>query len=228
MDTETGRHGDAGKKKDERAVVLLSPRRRVHASPCLVTVSLLHFAFYLFPFAFIEVLVSELNEEWAQVLAEAERRARTAGRGDLVEYLRLRASNDKARSTGLEWLFETFTVLAGEANRAGADVQILKKEGHRFELGSATMVGRLLTLKSGVRQLMVEAGWPRAPGDGFVPGNGLASGQIKHFGIKSANEELLLVRSPKGAPQWLVIDRQGARTPLLEARLRQHLKKFLG
>ena len=172
--------------------------------------------------------MSELDEEWAQVLAEAERRARTAGRGDLVEYLRLRASNDQARSTGLEWLFETFTTLAGEANRAGAGVQILKKEGHRFEIGSATMVGKLLTLKSGVRQLMIEAGWPRAPRDGFVRGNGLASGQIRHFGIKSANEELLLVRSPKGTPQWLAIDKHGARSQLLEARVRQHIKNFLG
>jgi hypothetical protein len=172
--------------------------------------------------------MSELDEEWAQVLAEAERRARTAGRGDLVEYLRLRASNDQARSTGLEWLFETFTTLAGEANRAGAGVQILKKEGHRFEIGSATMVGKLLTLKSGVRQLMIEAGWPRAPRDGFVPGNGLASGQIRHFGIKSANEELLLVRSQKGTPQWLAIDKHGTCSQLLEARVRQHIKQFLG
>jgi hypothetical protein len=171
--------------------------------------------------------MSELDEEWAQVLAEAERRARTAGRGDLVEYLRLRASNDRARSTGIEWLFETFTLLAGEANRTGAGVQIIKKEGHRFEIGRATMVGRLLTLKSGVRQLMVEAGWPRAPRDGFVPGNGLAAGQIRHFGIKSANEELLLVRSPKGAPQWLVLEREGTRAHLLEFRIRQHLRKFL-
>ena len=171
--------------------------------------------------------MSELDEEWAQVLAEAERRARVAGRGELVEYLRLRASNDHARKTGIEWLFETFTLLAGEANRAGASVQILKKEGHRFEIGSATMVGKLLTLKLGVRQLMVEAGWPRAPRDGFVPGNGLASGQIRHFGIKSANEELLLVRSQKGAPQWLVFEKTGERQQLLEARIRRHIKKFL-
>ncbi|MDT4898930.1 MAG: hypothetical protein QOH25_4007 [Acidobacteriota bacterium] len=172
--------------------------------------------------------MSELDEEWAQVLAEAERRARSAGRSDLVEYLRLRASNDRARKTGIEWLFETFTLLAGEANRAGASVQIIKKEGHRFEVGGATMVGVLLTLKSGVRQLMIEAGWPRAPRDGFVPGNGLASGQIRHFGIKSANEELLLVRPPKGAPQWLVLEKTGKRNQLLEARIRQHIRKFLG
>jgi hypothetical protein len=172
--------------------------------------------------------MSELDEEWAQVLAEAERRAQSAGRGDLVDYLRLRASNDKARATGIEWLFETFTLLAGEANRNGAGVQILRKEGHRFEIGSATMVGVLLTLKSGVRQLMIEAGWPRAPRDGFVPGNGLAAGQIRHFGIKQANEELLLIRSPQGTPQWLAFEKTGARAQFLETRIRQHIKKFLG
>ncbi|HKR00120.1 MAG TPA: hypothetical protein VJT09_05575 [Pyrinomonadaceae bacterium] len=172
--------------------------------------------------------MSELDEEWAQVLAEAERRARAQGRGELVEYLRLRASNDQARTTGVEWLLETFTILAGEANRAGAGVQILKKEGHRFEVGNATMVGKLLTLKSGVRQLMIEAGWPRAPRDGFVPGNGLAGGRIRHFGIKSANEELLLVRSHGGAPEWHVLEREGGRAQLLEARIRHHLRKFLG
>ena len=172
--------------------------------------------------------MSELDEEWAQVLAEAERRARAAGRGDLVEYLRLRASNDKARSIGIDWLFETFMLFAGEANRAGAGVEIIKKEGHRFEVGRATMVGGLLTLKSGVRQLMIEAGWPRAPRDGFVPGNGLAAGQVRHFGIKSANEELLLIRSQTGTPQWIVIDRNGARSQLLEARVRQHIKRFIG
>src|SRR5688500_18535815 len=155
------------------------------------------FPIHHLPFTNSTIHMSELDEEWRQVLAEAERRARSAGRGDLIEYLRLRASNDNARSTGVDWLFETFTALAGEANRGGAGVQLIRKDGHRFEIGNATMVGKLLTLKSGVRQLMIEAGWPRAPRDGFVPGNGLACGQIRHFGIKSANEELILVRSPK-------------------------------
>ena len=171
--------------------------------------------------------MSELDEEWGQVLAEAERRARAAGRSDLLDYLRLRASNDRARTTGVEWLFATFTQLAGEANRTGAGVQLTKKEGHRFEVGSATMVGGLLTFKAGVRQLMIEAGWPRAPRDGIVPGNGLACAHIRHFGIRSANEELLLIRSREGTPEWHVLERMGRRPQLLEARLRHHFKRFL-
>ena len=67
------------------------------------------------------------------------------------------------------------------------------------------MVGRLLTLSSGVRQLHIEAGWPRVPRDGVVRGGGLARANIRHFGIKDANESLLLVTS-KGVPRWVSLD----------------------
>ncbi len=173
--------------------------------------------------------MSELDDDWAEVLAEAERRARAQGRGDLVEYLRLRASNDQARATGVGWLFETFTLLAGEANRAGAGVQISRQGGHRFEVGSATMVGTLLTLKSGVRQLMIEAGWPRAPRDGLVLGGGLASATVGHFGNARAGEELLLL-PPQGDadPRWFVVEKTGARTEFQTERLRRHVARLLG
>ena len=172
--------------------------------------------------------MSELDEAWELALAEAERRARAAGRGDVAEYLRLRASNDLARSAGVDWLLNTFTVLAGEANRAGASVQLARADAHRFAVGQATMVGTLLTLRAGVRQLSIEAGWPRAPRDGFVRGGGLACGNIKHFGLRGADEELLLVRRGSDAPHWLVLEKTGERSTLEEARMRRHLEKFLG
>jgi hypothetical protein len=172
--------------------------------------------------------LSELDEQWANVLAEAERRARAAGRADLAEYLTLRAANDLARSTGIEWLCETFQTLAGVANRAGSSIQIARTDAHRFQVGNATMVGRLLTLSMGVRKLRIEAGWPRAPRDGFVRGGGLASARVSHFGQRGADEELLLVRAPEGAPQWLVLEKTGERTTLTEDRVRRHLSRFLG
>ncbi|MGB9180666.1 MAG: hypothetical protein WCB68_15655 [Pyrinomonadaceae bacterium] len=173
--------------------------------------------------------MSELDEAWALALAEAERRARATGRGDVAEYLALRASNDQARTTATQWLFATFTALAGEANRAGASVSITKEDAHRFRVGHATMVGTLLTFRSGVRALLIEAGWPRTPRDGFVRGGGLACANIKHLGMRAADEELLLVRSPQtGAPQWTALEKTGARTELLEARIRRHLTRFLG
>jgi hypothetical protein len=172
--------------------------------------------------------VSELDEQWALAMAEAERRARAAGRADLADYLTLRAANDLARSTGIEWLFETFQTLAGVANRSGSSIRLAQADAHRFEVGNAMMVGRLLTLSLGVRKLTVEAGWPRVPRDGFVRGGGLASAHVRHFGQRAADEELLLVRDPEAAPRWLVLEKTGERTTLSEDRVRRHLNRFLG
>lgn len=171
--------------------------------------------------------MSELDEAWALALAEAERRARATGRGDVAEYLRLRASNDLARSAGIDWLLSSFTVMAGEANRHGAGVQLTRTDAHRFRVGSATMVGTLLTFRAGVRQLLIEAGWPRTPRDGFVRGGGLVCAHIKHFGLRGADEALLLVRKGSDAPQWVVLEQTGARSQLIETRMRRHLEKFL-
>src|SRR5918911_1267859 len=152
--------------------------------------------------------MSELEEEWARQLAEAEMRARAAGRGDIAAYLSLRASNDLARKAAVDWLFATFTDFAATANRAGSSVQLTHTDAHRFRVGQTTMIGRLLTFRQGVRALMIEAGWPRAPVDGFMRGGGLASGRIRNFGMAAADEELLLVRSqPADAPQWFVLDK---------------------
>ena len=173
--------------------------------------------------------MSELEEEWARALAEAENRARVAGRGDIAEYLSLRASNDLARKAATDWLFNTFTDFAGESNRTGASVQLTRTDAHRFRVGQATMVGTLLTFRQGVRALMIEVGWPRAPTDGFIRGGGLAGGRIRHFGIPAADEELLLVRSqPQNAPQWFVLEKTGARSQFLEERARHHVARFLG
>ncbi len=172
--------------------------------------------------------MSELDEQWAIAMAEAERRASASGREDVAEYLSLRNANDLARSTAIEWLLATFQTLAGEANRAGASIQITQVDAHRFATGSATMVGSLLALHLGVRQLLVEAGWPRRPQDGFVRGGGLASAQIRHLGRRAADEELLLVRTSDGTPVWFILEKTEERTSLSEARVRHHIALFLG
>lgn len=146
--------------------------------------------------------MSELDEAWAAALSEAERRARLAGRNEVADYLVLKNSNDLLRKAGVDWLFAEFTTLAANANRAGASIQISNQEGHRFRTGTSTMVGHLLTLSSGIRTLYVEAGWPRTPRDGIVRGGGLAAANIRHLGIRKANEELLLAKSNTGGPAW--------------------------
>lgn len=171
--------------------------------------------------------MSELDEAWALALAEAERRARASGRSDVADYIALRATNDHARTTAIEWLGATFSMHAGAANRAGASVTITRTDVHRFRVGNSTMVGPLLTFRQGVRALMIEAGWPRTPRDGFIRGGGLACAQIKHFGLRAADEELMLMREQNNAPQWFILEKTGTRTPLLEARIHQHLAHFL-
>jgi len=155
---------------------------------------------------------------------EAERHARLAGRKDIAEYLSLRNSNDLLRKAGVDWLIAEFTLLAGNANREGASIQIATHEGHRFRTGNSTMVGHQLTLTNGVRTLYVEAGWPRTPRDGFVRGGGLACASIRHLGIRQANEELLLTRAHNGMPAW---NSSGTKHALHEADMRRHLKILL-
>ena len=171
--------------------------------------------------------MSELDEAWASALAEAESRARMAGHVDLAAYLSLRNANDLLRSTGIGWLIGTFETLAAQANRHGASIQIKKDDKHRFQVGNATMVGRLLTLTAGVRQLFIEAGWPRTPRDGVVRGGGLAHGNIRHLGIKSANRELLLAQS-EGVPQWISTGGPGPDAKIHESELRAHIATLIG
>ena len=169
--------------------------------------------------------MSELDEAWAAALAEAEQKARLAGRHDLAEYLSLRNSNDLLRTAGIQWLMESFTKAAGEANRAGASIKIARAEGHRFRTGTSTMVGQLVTLVNGVRTLFVEAGWPRVPRDGIVRGGGLACANIRHMGIRAASEELLLARTSSGAPGWKSTTNN--RSHLHESDIHRHIAILL-
>ena len=171
--------------------------------------------------------VSELDEAWALALAEAEKRARAAGRTDISSYLALRTSNDLLRKTGRDWLQEMFTSVAGEANRAGAGIQISKDDGHRFKVGNTTMVGSRLSLANGVRGLLVEVGWPRTPSDGFIRGGGLACANIKHLGIKSASEQLRLVLDSSGVPRWMAQGHRVETHVIHESNIRKHIAILL-
>jgi hypothetical protein len=93
--------------------------------------------------------MSELDEAWELALAEAQSRARAAGRRDIADYLNLRRRNDLLRRTGTEWLINEFVLLAGEANRSGAGIQLERQDEHRFSRGNASMVGRQVTVAAG-------------------------------------------------------------------------------
>jgi len=171
--------------------------------------------------------VDELDETWAAALAEAEAQARAAGRVDISEYLALRKSNDLLRKTACDWLLATFQNVAGEMNRAGASLQISNDDNYHFTVGSAGLVGKLLKLENGIRQLLVEVGWPRVPADGFIRGGGIALGRLRHVGIKSASELIRLVTSPEGTPRWIVENNHESVEEIRDANIRQHIAILL-
>lgn len=178
----------------------------------------------------VEVGVSELDEAWTIGIAEAEARARAAGRADIAEYLTLRSSNDLLRRISSDWLLRLFVTTAGEANRKGAAIQVSTEDGYRFKVGNATMMGTRVSLGSGVRMLVIEVGWPRTPSDGFIRGGGLACANIKHVGIKAANEELRLAVDNNGTPRWIMIGKHSFRPEpreFHEANVSQHLSLLL-
>lgn len=175
---------------------------------------------------------NSLDTQWMSAITEAERRARQSGRGDVLEYLRLRANNDEARRVGISWLFQIFEQHAGMLVRAGAGVQLAQDVAHRFQSGGATMVGQRIVFKLGVRTLTVEAGFPRTPQDGFVRGGGLAAARLTHFGRASLDTDLLLKRlsqNPQDAPGWFVLDAEtgSARQTFVEADAQRHLAQLI-
>jgi len=166
--------------------------------------------------------MTELDEAWEVALAQATQRAHGAGRADIARYLDLRRRNDLLRRAATDWLIDVVFSLAADANRNGAAIQVERHEDHRFKRGAAIMVGTQLILRRGVRALTVESGWPRAPRDGVVRGNALACANIKHLGQSRHDDELILVTSAKGSPQWFVL-KQDERSLVTESDLRQHL-----
>ena len=171
--------------------------------------------------------MNELDDVWEQMLAVAIKNAQAAGRGQVAEYLQLKASNDAIRSTGCKWLFDSFLEISEEVNKLGIKLDIEKEEPHRFEAGRSTMVGWLLRFRFGLRALTIEAGWPRTPGDGFVRGGGLACGRITHFGVGKANAELLLAHSNDKIPEWFAIAPEKPRKAVYTEDLKNHFNVFL-
>ena len=170
-------------------------------------------------------VMNELEQIWEQKLNEARFKAQASGREDVAEYLALRATNDMIRQTSVKWLFDSLLEIAAEANRNGANVQIETQNQHRFQFGNANLGGSLLQVRQGVRCLSIEAGWTRAPGDGFMRGGALAVARIAHFGLSKHNADLFLLQSDD-LPNWFAVAKNGKRE-LFDARnLQRHFQIF--
>lgn len=168
----------------------------------------------------------ELDEMWGQLLAEAARRAGSDGRSDVAEYLSLKSVNDQLRAAGCRWLFDSCVEVSEEYNRRGIRFETENFNPHRFQVGAATMVGSVLKFHRGVRNFSVEAGWTRAPGDGFMPNASLARARLSHFGMSKVNAELALIRHGGDAPEWRIIALSGKHETFSSNILREHFRIF--
>lgn len=173
-------------------------------------------------------VMNELDEVWAQMLTEALAKAQHSGNQDVAAYLALKAGNDLIRQTSVQWLFDALLEIAAFANRSGGkNICVENKSPHRFQFKNATLAGSLLSLRQGVRCLTLEAGWTRAPGDGFMRGGALAIARLSHFGISKHNSELFLI-AENNAPGWFYVNENGRREIFDSRNLNEHFRIFLG
>ena len=166
--------------------------------------------------------MNELDDVWEKMFEESRIENASADRGILSEFLALKASNDEVRSRAVEWLLSVFTELASHANRRSAGIEIQRKEPHSFSAFGANMVGVCIDLRQGVRCLTVEAGWTRLPSDGFMRGGALAVAHLRHFGIKSQDTHLALLKTAE-LPEWHVVDHNNVARPVEADDITRHI-----
>src|SRR5438034_3861178 len=100
--------------------------------------------------------MNELDDIWSQMLEKAIASTDMAGRGDVAEYLRLKATNDAIRRRSIQWLFDSVIELATEADPNFARFKMERIEPHNFPFRGANMAGSLLRVRQGVRCLTIE------------------------------------------------------------------------
>lgn len=163
--------------------------------------------------------MTELDAVWFKMLADSSDSAIAAGREDVAEYLRLRATNDAIRRAGVEWLYSTLIEIAGPAMRDHRNLTIDRHEPHNFRWGNSNMVGSRLEIRLGVRCLTAEAGWARTPSDGIMRSGALAFARLLHFGFPGATEEYRLFHEAS-LPTWLSNEDLAIRSADLERHFR--------
>ncbi|HMO80739.1 MAG TPA: hypothetical protein PKD24_08100 [Pyrinomonadaceae bacterium] len=170
--------------------------------------------------------MSELEDDWSRMIASALEAARGSGRGDVADYLSLRASNDAIRRAGVKWLIETLAGLAAEVLWRDSSATIERIDPHSFSFLGANIVGTRLEIRRGVRCLAAEAGWTRTPTDGFMRGGALAIGRLSHFGMPKANVDLGLTRDGD-IVDWVVLEEGRASGPFDKGELMRHVSIFI-
>lgn len=170
--------------------------------------------------------MNELDEIWSTKLSNAIENARGSGRGDLADYLSLKAANDAVRKAEIDELFQHFIDIALSAENVEKNIQVEREEPHSFVHREANMKGSLLRLIRGVRCLTLEAGWTKAPSDGFMRLGALAFARITHFGMPEKNVELVLKSNDAGS-LWFMVKLDKTADVFDHSHIERHLQIFL-
>ncbi len=153
-----------------------------------------------------------------------------------AEYLALKAANDEMRERGKRWLWNALDSLCSEISRElsardNPPLQVGRQEW-RFTVENSTMVGERFGARFRERTLIVEAGWPREPRHGFIPGRGLARARIG-FSQNVMLEakivaEMILKRQGEHDPAWHFVTNKRLGERVTESRLREYFELILG
>jgi hypothetical protein len=171
--------------------------------------------------------MDELNEVWEQLIAEAAKNPQAITQDGLAEFIAVKTANDRVRETSVRWLLDTMRSAAEHANLKNAGIAIESQDSHRFSIDKMHLAGAMLKFRQGIRCLTVEAGWTRAPADGFMRAGALAVARITHFGIARENAELHLLKFDD-RPQWFTVTKIGLRVSFEITDLIRHFQIFLG
>jgi len=171
--------------------------------------------------------MNELDEFWSEKLAAAIASARESGRGDLADYLQLKAANDSVRQAAVDALFSGVIELALSDEHRPKNIAVERESPHSFHHRGANLAGSLVRLRYGVRCLTIEAGWTRTPSDGFMRLGALAFARLTHFGMPEANAEFMLKNADHGH-LWTAIRNEKAAFNVRAEHMAQHFKLLLG
>ena len=171
--------------------------------------------------------MNDFEQLLAAKFEDAIDNARASGRDDIADYLALKAANDAVRQRETDDLFKAFISLALTAENVARNVLVEREAPHDFLYRDANMKGALVRMTRGVRSLTVEAGWTRAPGDGFMRLGAMVVARISHFGIPEKNVVLMLRQHGDGYSWHEQKESEVAKTPFGPEEVERHLSIFL-
>lgn len=153
-----------------------------------------------------------------------------------LEYLVLKAANDKLREAGKTQLWGRLDNICSElsrdlSERRGMPPLQVGRQDWQFKVETSTMIGERYGARHRTSTLIVEVGWPQLPDHGFVPDGGLARGRIglsRNVMLEPQTmTELIYKRSGQSDPAWYTIKNKMLGDQVSEHLLRSYFELLI-